>query len=615
MCEVTDDTVQHIVSQPGSVAEQEAKGSRGPVDAEGAESSADPNFLSTHPLTASHVPGVNTQPDLHVNVLAHVSPSTLPEVDGARQVEPQWGSPKFIMPLAPLSPLACWTSSSLEADQICAKRSFNDNRDLCCDHAQPDFLWPTSDRITDKPPLKGDEEPIHKKENAVDGAEKTSPDGQLDSHTDKTSECFLTESKTKIEDIHELSRELSNLAVVPADHFIISKTNRVAVITLDLYDPFVPKAAKPITTPELSEKAELNQKTAEKMPHKTHKITSEGKTRSKKDKSAGHHHGTQASKRQENLSNHVSSQQMCKQQEIHSLAGENQTSENTPVGLEENQAKLGIESVVAPEKAPSKPHGKKKKKHSQHATAPKSAVEPLAEVENGAKPKTARGRIDMFEAKLGAKAEKAQKDQSGGAEKKSQQPEAKASRGHHVEHKDHQLKSLASPLKDDVTKKRRLSEDKFGKLVSVLESKLPKADVSIKAKAEEPKTDAETTRKKAYSEVVKQTVPPRAGEEVLLYHTFSIMMHVKSHLQPHNNNNYNRINMIMSTDPKVVQPIQAVSVSGDPQSLCLWCQFAAVFSDYTVTWSRDGAVLSEIKRRYSVSYKMFSLFPQLTLNL
>ncbi|XP_023275367.1 alpha-protein kinase 2 [Seriola lalandi dorsalis] len=469
------------------------------------------------------------------------------------------------MPLAPLNPLICWTSGSLEGDQICAKRSLNDNRDLCCDHVQPCVLQPTSDRITDKPSLKGDEEAIHKKENAISCAEKSSPEGQLDLLTGKTSECFLTERKTVIEDIHELSRELSNLAVIPADHFIISETNRVAFITLDLNDPFVSRAAKPIATPVPSERAELNQKTAEKMPHKTHKSYSEGKTRSKKDKSAAHYHGAQASKKQENLSHHVSSHQICKQQEIHPLTGENHTSENTPVGLEDNQAKLGIETCVAPEKAPSKPHGKKKKKHSQSATAPKSVVEPLAEVENGAKPKTARGRIDMFEAKLGAKAEKAQKDsdQSSGCEKKSQQLEAKASRGersvHHAEHKDHQPKKLTSPLKDDVIKRRRLSEDKFGKIVSALESKLPKPDVSIKAKAEEPKTDAEATRKKAYSEVVKQTIPPKG-------------------------------------DPKVVQPIQAVSVSGDPQSLCLWCQFAAVFSNYTVTWSREGAVLAEIKR-------------------
>ena len=56
----------------------------------------------------------------------------------------------------------------------------------------------------------------------------------------------------------------------------------------------------------------------------------------------------------------------------------------------------------------------------------------------------------------------------------------------------------------------------------------------------------------------------------------------------------------MSAEPKVVKPIQAEAVSGDPQSLCLWCQFAAVFSQYTVTWSRDGTVLEEIKRRYII---------------
>lgn len=54
----------------------------------------------------------------------------------------------------------------------------------------------------------------------------------------------------------------------------------------------------------------------------------------------------------------------------------------------------------------------------------------------------------------------------------------------------------------------------------------------------------------------------------------------------------------MSAEPKVVKPIQAEAVSGDPQSLCLWCQFSAVFCHHTVTWSRDGSALAEIKRRY-----------------
>lgn len=55
--------------------------------------------------------------------------------------------------------------------------------------------------------------------------------------------------------------------------------------------------------------------------------------------------------------------------------------------------------------------------------------------------------------------------------------------------------------------------------------------------------------------------------------------------------------IIISAEPKVVKPIQAVPVSGDPQSLCLWCQFAAVTSAYTVTWSREDTVLAEMKRR------------------
>ncbi|XP_008301844.1 alpha-protein kinase 2 [Stegastes partitus] len=547
LCKVTDEC-------SASAAKQEAKRRFGRAEVEGNKPTTDHNFLSTHTLTNSHVPGVDTQPGRHINVHTHVSFDSLPDLDGACQVEPQWGSPKFIMPLAPLcfgSSLVCRTSSSLEGDQHCDKRSLNDNRDLSCDHVQHRALWPTPDGITDKPSLEGDEELIHKKENTLNAAEKSSPEGLLD-FTSDTAEHAARKSIT--EEIDDRSREQENFPVFPFEPFVISEEKRIAYITLDINDPFVSRVAKPITQPQLS------QRTPEKMPHKT---------RSKKDKSAGHHHGAPGSKKQEVISHHVPNQQACKQQETHPPAGENHTSENTIAGLEANEAKLVIETVVATEKSASKSHGhKKKKKHGQNATSVASGGEPLAEVENGAKPKTAKGRIDMFESKLGAKAGKAQMDsiQSDGAEKKSQQPEAKASQGeqcqNHTDHKDHQPKNFPSPLNDDVIKRRRLSENKFGKLVSVLESKFPKSDVSVKAKGakgEELKADVGASRKKAYSEVVKQKVPHKE-------------------------------------DPKVVQPIQAASVSGDPQSLSLWCQFAAVFSDYTVTWSREGAVLAEIKR-------------------
>nr|XP_019937988.1 PREDICTED: alpha-protein kinase 2 isoform X1 [Paralichthys olivaceus] len=565
LCKVTHES---SISQLHLLVEQDAERNCGPakVNRGGTESSADSNLLTTGSLTNSHVPGVDTQPGLHVHT--HVSPDTSPELDGTCQVEPQGGSPKFIMPSAPLSSGSshvCWKGSNLDRDQICAQRFLDDNRDLSCDHIQPCVLWQTLHGFTGKLSSEGYEELIHKEENTINSAEKSSPEGQLDLHSGNSSECFFTERKTIIEEINDLSRELSNLAVVPADHFVISEKSCVAVITLDLNDPFVSRPLKTVATAVPSEEPELIQKTAEKMPHKSHKHTSEGKTRSKKDKSAGHHHGAHASNKQENLSHHVSAPQTNKQPENHPLTGENHTSEKAPAGLEDNQVKLGTDTGAAAEKAPSKPHGKKKKKHGQSTAPLKNIGEPLADEENGAKPKTAKGRIDMFEAKLGNKVEKAPKDSgySDGAEKKSQQLEAKASQGERPpqlsENKDHQPKKFTGPLKDDVIKRRRLSQDKFGKIVSALESKLPKPDVCIKAKAEEPKANAEAARKKAYSEVVKQKITPKE-------------------------------------EPKVVQPIQAVSVSGDQQSLCLWCQFTAVFSDYTVTWSRDGAVLSEIKR-------------------
>ncbi|KAI3362237.1 hypothetical protein L3Q82_012561, partial [Scortum barcoo] len=554
LCEVTD---EQGVYQEGTAAERDTKRICGPAAAD-RESPADLRALATHTLTNSHVPGANTQPGLHIDVPVHVPPDILPDFDRACQLEPQWGSPKFIMPLAPLSvgsSLVCRTSCSLDRDQTCGKRSLNDNRGLRCDHIQPCVLWPTSDRITDKASLEGDDELIREKENTTNSYLKSSsPEEQLDFYD--PADCFLTARKTIIEEVNDHTVQLSNLAFIPADHLFISEEKRVAFITLELDDPFVSRAARPNATAVTPEKAELGQKRAEKMPHKTHK--------SKKDKSSGHHVGAQVYKKQENLSHHVLVQQACKQQETHPLAGENHISEKAPARLEDREAKLVIETGVATEKAQSKSHGKKKKKH-QNAAGVKTVVEPLVEVENGAKARSAKGRIDMFEAKLGANAGKASKDadQSRCAEKKSQQSEGQASQGekpqHHTDHKDHQPKSIASPPNDDIAKRPRLSENKFGKIVSVLESKLPKPDVSIQAKGDESKADTGATHKKAYSEVVKQKIPPKE-------------------------------------DPKVVKPIQAVSVSGDPQSLCLWCQFAAVFSQHTVTWTRDGTVLAEIKR-------------------
>lgn len=488
------------ISKPDSTDNQEATKVSGPaeVDPKGTECSTDLRSSTTRTLTNWHVPGGDIKPGVHINVPAHVSPDTSPDFDGACQLEPQGGSPKFIMPLAPLSissSLVCRTRGSLDADQTHATKDLDYNRDLSSGHIQPSALWPTLGGITHEQSLKADEDLVDKKENILKSSEKPSAD----------SECIFTARKTIYEDFQDLSRELSNLAVVPADHFVISEEKRIAYITLDLFDPFAPRVAKPTVKDTQSEKVEVDQTTAEKMPHKT---------RSKK--SSSHHHGTQASKKQENLSHHVSAQH-----KTDPLTTENHTSEHDPAVQDDKDSKLVIETCVANEKAPNKPHGKKKKKHAQSVPGGKSVGELLVEAENGAKPKSAKGRIEMFEAKLDAKSGRTQKDNKTiHSEKSFLQTEAKASKEeqtlHHIEQQDHQTKTSPSPPNDDVIKKRRLSEDKFGKILNALESKLPKQDVSIKAKAKAEESDAGATRKKPYSEVVKQKIAPPEGKQLLI---------------------------------------------------------------------------------------------------
>lgn len=472
----------------GSAAEQEAQRNFVGTDRKG----PDLHFHPTQTQTISPVQGVDAQPGPQINVQTHVSSDT-------RQLEPQWECPKFITPVAPLgisSSLVCQKHSGASRDHICAKRSPNETRDLQCDPLQSCIPDPISDGITS-------ETLVHKKENSIDIAEISSSERhqELD-----TAESFFT-VRTITEDINDLSKELSNLAFVPADHFIISEEKHIAVFTLDLNDPFVPRTAKPVVK---SENTALSQEGAEKMPHKTHKTTLENKPRPKKDKCGGHHCAVQASKKQDTLSNGVLGQHVCQQQDSHPITALNHTSENALARCEDKEVKL-TETAVVTEKASSKPHGKKKKKHAQDAKGVQSIAEPLAEVDNGAKSKTTKGRVDMFEAKLGAKAGKAQKDDS-------QHPQPKVPKGeqppHHIAHKDQQPKHFTRPLSDDI-KRRRLSEDKFGKIVGVLESKLPKPDVSHQAKGEDSKVNG-ARPKKAYSEAVKQKIPPKEGMAYLI---------------------------------------------------------------------------------------------------
>ncbi|XP_051906141.1 alpha-protein kinase 2 isoform X2 [Hippocampus zosterae] len=200
-----------------------------------------------------------------------------------------------------------------------------------------------------------------------------------------------------------------------------------------------------------------------------------------------------------------------------------------------------------------KPHGKKKRKRQQNATEEKTAADPPAVTEIVAKAKGAKGRIEMFEAKTSTKHSKARKHAGTSEAADKKHPDAsKASQGEHVQHK---TEDKHDPTNDAAFKKLRPSKDKFGKLLDSKQSVSP----PMKA-AEGQKTDVRAQSKKASSEAVKHKTSAPKGE------------------------------------PKVTQPIQAASVSEDPQSLSLWCQLAAISGEHTFTWRHEGAVLAEVKR-------------------
>lgn len=444
-------------------------------------------------LTKSRVSGVHTRPFPHRN--GQVPPDLSPDLlVPARHSEPQKGSPQFITLLAPLGA----ASSRVSQTSSSVRKSINVNTDLSCGREQPRVHWPAPDGIHVKPSLESGAL-THIK----DTTKNAPPQGQLD-----IAQGVFTERKTTVEDIHALSRELSSLAAVPGDRFVISEEKRLAVFTLDIDDPFVSSPLPGVP----SVKAEKRGK-ADRMPHKTHKSTTESKARPKKDKPVGHQGGPQTSKKDDQLSHHVSAQQVCKQQEGQITNKEKCSSKSTQARCEEKEVKPVTENT---EKASNKSHGKKKKKHAQHAGGTKSVGESLADEENGAKPKTTKGRIDMFEAKLGLGGGNTQKDRehSGHAEKKCIKPEGKFSKdqpSHQTGPKDRQPKGFSSPLNDEI-KRRRLSGDKFGKTVSVLEPKLPKPAPPPQEKREEPKADGGAP-KKSYSEVTKQKTASQEGKK------------------------------------------------------------------------------------------------------
>ncbi|XP_046901783.1 alpha-protein kinase 2 isoform X2 [Hypomesus transpacificus] len=491
----------------------------------------------------------------------HVSLNTSSLQEGNK--EGTWGSPHFMIPLAPLSVGSTHRSNSaLGGEPACAKSSFNGAKGQTCHCTQPSELWLSFRGNTDKPNLDNHVKNLsggHRGQLTFGSTWSLNEDSLT--YSGEKEEYYFNDKTTNAQDLKELGKELSNLIILTSDKLVVSEEDRVACVTLDLQDSLT-SSFKPVFKSVMAGNGHciMDQKMGQKMPHKSAKNTSEMKTRSKKD--LCHQLAPQASKKQIIGPNQISS----KQQEN---MGANENQDDSLVTV--------IETGVITEKV-AKAHGKKKKKHSQNA-AVKSEAEPLVEVENGAKQKIAKGKNYITEAKASAVSGQSnptsacQKDNSETAypERQPQQPAVKyASEG--VTNK---VVSVGEPLSvtpkvpqnivllgqrsDDVIKRRRVSELKLGK--HAVESKAQQsAECSVQARGEETKAPVETARKKAYSEVVKKNV--HRNIEV----------------------------------PRVVQPIQAGPVDEDPQSLCLWCQFSAVFTDHTVTWTRDGAALAVVHR-------------------
>uniref|UniRef100_A0A8C8D6A6 non-specific serine/threonine protein kinase n=1 Tax=Oncorhynchus tshawytscha TaxID=74940 RepID=A0A8C8D6A6_ONCTS len=450
----------------------------------------------------------------------------------------------------------CRTNSALEGDTIQAspKRSLlNEQRGQSCGFIQSNVprlpVLPACFRgkIDKKTPVVNKEEKLllTKTKRNTGSRDTTSEDkgGKLTVCSGQNLNRDIPASKKNITVPHEVSslgKELSNYIIVTGDHLMISEKERVAYFTLDQENPLDSRTNK-----EPNHCVTADVKKGSKMSHKT-------RTHSKKDKPAVVHHlAPPTSKTQENL-----------------LLGSNIKCDPLTTREDGDDGPVTVkETIVITENVNTKghAHGKKKKhsgKHSQNASVKSEGIDSLVEVENRAKQKTAtNGKIDTFVAKFGAKAGKTKdkttaalpcKKDSVNSDSAQKQPGVKSlvdasviSQGATVSDPSSKVPQFTIPIgqqpNDDVIKRRRLSEDKFGK--------------------HEPKAAVETTLRKAYSDVLKQRTH-HAPKEV----------------------------------PRVVQRIQAVPVSGDPQSLSLGCQFTAVFTDYTVTWTRDGTVLAEIKR-------------------
>uniref|UniRef100_A0A3B4D0Z4 non-specific serine/threonine protein kinase n=1 Tax=Pygocentrus nattereri TaxID=42514 RepID=A0A3B4D0Z4_PYGNA len=445
------------------------------------------------------------------------------------QGQSRFEDPEFIMPFAPVSIGTSFHHPfDLKAGQPSPKTSIKPSLTGNIDEIKGCLPTKIIGKVTSGQELSDDQ--------FCTCSEKSSK--QSSSGFGDSEESSSQETQTEIQNAGDISHELSKLILLTGQRFIVSEEKRVAYVTLDLDDVNFIKEVSDVNT---------------EMPHKTPKTSSEGKTRSKhKEKITGQQLGT-ATKKQEKVQpeGHVANE---------SLSSEALSSEPGTVTV--------IETIVITEKIMPKPQGKKKKKHGMA----KPESEPLAEVENGARPKATKATCEGAAAKPAPKPGKVKEKPAlplistlntlstgspvNDSAMKCKGTEAiKANAGITSCGQASQSTGLPSVLDDDLIKRRRISGEKSEAVPIRARPQLP---TIFRQKKEE-----EVGFKRAYSDVVKQKIQT-PKEVVAVVH--------------------------------VVAEIQADPVPDDPQSISLWCQFSPLAAETSITWTKEGKVLSEKKR-------------------
>ncbi|XP_062868142.1 alpha-protein kinase 2 [Trichomycterus rosablanca] len=199
-----------------------------------------------------------------------------------------------------------------------------------------------------------------------------------------------------------------------------------------------------------------------------------------------------------------------------------------------------IETIIITEKVAPKSHPKKKKKHG--AAKPKEA-EPLLQVENGARPKNIKAKSDTDVAPAPFPVPTPNVSAKQHEETASSKPEP-AKEVKTMRNQEPTGTCAPGVQDDDIVKRRRVAGERVG-------------TVPVRARPQLPAI----FRQRKEDEVVKQKVQP--PKEV----------------------------------PRVLTEIEAAPVVDDPQNILLWCRFSSITTESTITWTKEGTVLSEEKKK------------------